>query len=1005
MNRTADPISRLSRTLALLLVCWCGLGQAQVPHKLNYQGYLTNPSGAAINNAALSLTFKLYTVASGGTELYSETQSVIVINGIFNALIGSVAPLTLAFDQPYFIGISAGGDTEMTPRQPLAASPYAIRSASSESLAATALIAASNLPATQLLPTVACATNQIPQWNGSAWICATVSSGSGSGTVSNVATGAGLTGGPISTTGTISIAPGGVTAAMLASNSCNSGQVLKWSGSAWACAADNVGGSGTVTSVAVGSGLSGGPITGAGTLSLTANQLLPTTACLASQIPKWDGSAWACAADATGGASGSAYVQGGNAFAAAAVIGTTDNNPVQVNVNNQPAVRYVPDATTPIIIGGYSGNTVTVGSSGAVIGGGGIASGNRPNRVTAAFGTVGGGLGNTADSQGTVGGGLSNTANGLSATVAGGNGNTASGFVSTATGGIFNTASSFGSTVGGGQGNSASGSFATIPGGSQNQATQSTSFAAGNQAQALHQGAFVWADSTAAAFASTANDQFLIRATGGVGIGTNNPGSKLTVAGTIESKSGGIKFPDGTMQTTAAAGGGGTVASVTASAPLASSGGTTPNIALTGVVPLANIPDLGSSYIKNGTSLQTSSNFNISGNGFIAGNVGIGTATPESRLQVAGSGFFTGDSGGLPASAGGGIKLTYDIGGNGQIFAYDYAPLASKNLVLQLPGGNVGIGTTSTSSKLTVSGTIESTSGGVKFPDGTTQATATFQWQVVAGTMQQAQPNTGYMLTNASQVTVTLPTAPNPGDTVRVSGVGGSGWKLAQNASQFVNAVNLGASASGLVWTPRDSNRAWLSVASSADGSKLVAGADAGQLYTSTNSGVTWTPRSFGASWVGVASSADGSKLVAAVGGVGGVGGQLYTSTDSGVTWIPRDSNRSWRGVASSADGTKLVASVGNGQLYTSTDSGVNWIARETTRGWGAVASSADGSKLVAGIGPFSLGQLYTSIPISSTTPGTAGFLLSGQSSAIELQYVGSGQFVPLSHEGAITIN
>lgn len=36
-----------------------------------------------------------------------------------------------------------------------------------------------------------------------------------------------------------------------------------------------------------------------------------------------------------------------------------------------------------------------------------------------------------------------------------------------------------------------------------------------------------------------------------VGIGTTNPGEKLTVAGTIESTSGGIKFPDGTIQTTA----------------------------------------------------------------------------------------------------------------------------------------------------------------------------------------------------------------------------------------------------------------------------------------------------------------------------------------------------------------------------------------------------------------------------------------------------------------------
>jgi hypothetical protein len=37
-----------------------------------------------------------------------------------------------------------------------------------------------------------------------------------------------------------------------------------------------------------------------------------------------------------------------------------------------------------------------------------------------------------------------------------------------------------------------------------------------------------------------------------VGIGTATPGQKLSVAGIVESTSGGFKFPDGTIQTTTA---------------------------------------------------------------------------------------------------------------------------------------------------------------------------------------------------------------------------------------------------------------------------------------------------------------------------------------------------------------------------------------------------------------------------------------------------------------------
>ena len=61
-------------------------------------------------------------------------------------------------------------------------------------------------------------------------------------------------------------------------------------------------------------------------------------------------------------------------------------------------------------------------------------------------------------------------------------------------------------------------------------------------------------------------------------------------------------------------------------------------------------------------------------------------------------------------------------------------------------------------------------------------------------------------------------------------------------------------------------------MASSADGRRLLAG-EANGLFTSTDSGVTWTAQAAGYYWQAVASSADGTKLLAAVNG-----GQLYTS-------------------------------------------------------------------------------------------------------------------------------
>jgi hypothetical protein len=323
------------------------------------------------------------------------------------------------------------------------------------------------------------------------------------------------------------------------------------------------------------------------------NDVLGGLSCANGEIAKWDGSAWQCAADDTG--TGSFWSLTGNSGTSGSnFLGTTDNQALELRVNNTRALRLEPGALYPNVIGGFASNSVSPGVDGASIGGGGSPA--YPNRVTDMFGTVGGGIDNRAgnangdlyDSQGaTVGGGHQNTASGLyatvgggvynlasasvatvgggygnvasaatgtvagglmntasgnqatasgghnntasnsGATVGGGGGNTAGGEVATVGGGSSNTASGFAATVGGGQFNAGNGMYSTVPGGGNNTAQGNYSLAAGRRAKANHQGAFVWADSTDADFASTANDQFLVRASGGVGLNVTSGALRL----------------------------------------------------------------------------------------------------------------------------------------------------------------------------------------------------------------------------------------------------------------------------------------------------------------------------------------------------------------------------------------------------------------------------------------------------------------------------------------------
>ncbi len=114
--------------------------------------------------------------------------------------------------------------------------------------------------------------------------------------------------------------------------------------------------------------------------------------------------------------------------------------------------------------------------------------------------------------------------------------------------------------------------------------------------------------------------------------------------------------------------------------------------------------------------------------------------------------------------------------------------------------------------------------------------------------------------------------------------------------------------------------------------------------------------------WMSVTTSADGTKLAATSNNNGN--GYIYTSTDSGVTWTQRTGAgfKFWTSIASSADGTKLAAAVYNDYIYTSTDSGATWTQQTAPgiKNWMKIISSADG--MILGAWNTSDGRFSTSI-------------------------------------------
>lgn len=130
--------------LLLILAASSSNGTSQVPNVLSYDGYLTNSNGQPINGRK-DLTFTLYADPTGGTPIWQEVhQSIQVSGGVFRVVLGRGTvpqPMTIPFDQQYYLGVRVGNDPEMTPRQELMPSAYSFRARTAEEVPDTSITA------------------------------------------------------------------------------------------------------------------------------------------------------------------------------------------------------------------------------------------------------------------------------------------------------------------------------------------------------------------------------------------------------------------------------------------------------------------------------------------------------------------------------------------------------------------------------------------------------------------------------------------------------------------------------------------------------------------------------------------------------------------------------------------------------------------------------------------------------------------------------------------------
>lgn len=121
------PSLFLDRTLRLFLFATFFLFSARFTElgaqaKLSIQGILKKIDGTALTDGVYSIKFRIYDDSTGGSNVWTETQSVELTGGVYSTVLNPNAP----FDKPYYVGVTLGSASEMQPRIPLTSAPYAL---------------------------------------------------------------------------------------------------------------------------------------------------------------------------------------------------------------------------------------------------------------------------------------------------------------------------------------------------------------------------------------------------------------------------------------------------------------------------------------------------------------------------------------------------------------------------------------------------------------------------------------------------------------------------------------------------------------------------------------------------------------------------------------------------------------------------------------------------------------------------------------------------------------